>query len=198
MNKYKSVSKFLSNNQLQKKSFFKKFISQVLLCIIIFLGLLILLKYDKNNSETIYKFIYESNFSFAKVNELYDKYLGDILPFQNSAKKKVTAVFNENLSYSNLSLYKDGVNLTVSEEYLVPVVEEGIVIFSGEKEDYGNTVIIQQANGINVWYGNIKNISVNLYDYVAKGEFLGIANGSNIYLVFEKSGEYLNYKEYIS
>jgi len=40
------------------------------------------------------------------------------------------------LSYSKESVYKDGVKLTVSDNYLVPALESGIVIFIGNKEGY--------------------------------------------------------------
>lgn len=44
----------------------------------------------------------------------------------------------------------------VSNNYLVPTLESGIVVFMGEKEGYGKTIIIEQINGIDVWYSNIE------------------------------------------
>ncbi len=46
--------------------------------------------------------------------------------------------------------------------------ESGIVVYIGEKENYKQTVIVQQMNGVDVWYGNIKQANVKLYDYVEK------------------------------
>ena len=48
-----------------------------------------------------------------------------------------------------------------------------------------------------MWYGNLQNINVELYDYVEKGKLLGEAKGTNLYLVYQKDGEYVDYKEYI-
>ena len=79
---------------------------------------------------------------------------------------------------------------------MVPVIESGIVVFIGDKDDYGKTVIIEQVDGVDTWYGNVDNINVSLYDYVSKGEFLAEANNS-FYMVFQKDGKYLNYKDYI-
>ena len=97
MNEYKSVSKFLEKEKprITFKNVIKKIMLKVLVCILFLLIGLIVLKTDKNNSKVIYKFIYEENLNFAKINELYQKYLGDILPFKSSNKKNVVPVFSE-------------------------------------------------------------------------------------------------------
>ena len=91
----------------------------------------------------------------------------------------------------------DGVRLTVNDKYLVPNQLSGLVVFIGEKEGYGNTVIIQQANGIDLWYGNIEDVNVELYDYVEQGDLIGNTKDTNLYLVYKKDGEVLNYEDYI-
>lgn len=197
MQEYKSVSKYLGKqkSEFRLKDFFKKVLIKTLICILLLLIGLITLRIDKKSNQVIYKFIYETNFNFAKVNEWYQKYFGDILPFQKESEKDIP-VFDEELIYKNLSVYKEGISLEVGTDYLIPVLENGIVIFIGNKDNYGNTVIIQQTDGVNIWYGNITNVNFDLYDYVSKGEFLGSAQGDNIYLVAEKEGEYLDYKDY--
>ena len=47
-----------------------------------------------------------------------------------------------------------------------------------------------------MWYGNISNTSVKLYDYVKKGDILGEVN-DYLYLVYKKNGNILNYEDYI-
>lgn len=197
MNEYKSVSKVLGKKkqEIGLGKIFKNLLFKVLVCILILLLGLIALKIDYKSNKVIYKFIYETNFNFAKINELYQKYLGDIIPFQAKTEEEIP-VFSEDIVYKSLSIYKDGVSLTVGSDYLIPVLENGIVVFIGEKENYGNTIIIQQVDGVNVWYGNVTNVNVNLYDYVSKGEFLAASSQEDIYIVFEKEGEYLDYKNY--
>ena len=201
MNEYKSVAKYLSNKKEitpdKKRGFIKYFLIKIMSCIIILLSLLIILRYDKNNKQVLYKFIYETNFNFAYLNNLYTKYLGDILPFQAKNSSSVKSVFNEELNYKNLSIYKDGISLEVEDSYLIPVLEDGVVIFMGEKEEYGQTIIIEGQDGINIWYSNLSNINVNLYDYVKKGEFLACSSGTNFYLLFQKEGKFINYKDYL-
>ena len=106
-------------------------------------------------------------------------------------------MFNEKLDYEKANIYKDGVELTVSNNYLVPNLESGIVVFVGDKEGYGRTVIIEQINGVDVWYSNIKEKDIKLYDYVEKGKLIGEVANNKLYMVFQKEGKYLNYKEYI-
>jgi len=197
VSEYKSVNKYLKKNNNQKKPrFLVRLLSKVLVCTVILLGILITLKIDKNSNQVIYKFLYEHNINFATINNIYQKYLGDILPFQNITKKDVSQVFDEKLKYQEANIYKDGVELTVEDSYLVPILESGIVVFKGEKEGYGKTVIIEQIDGTSVWYSNIDNINVKLYDYVNKGEFLAEAK-KKLYLVFQKDGKYLDYKNYL-
>ena len=86
--------------------------------------------------------------------------------------------------------------LVVSNNYTVPVIESGIVVFIGDKEDYGKVIIIQQINGIDLLYGNIDNTSYKLYDYVKKGDILGISN-NYLYLVYKKDGKVLDYEKYL-
>ena len=113
-------------------------------------------------------------------------------------KKEINTekVFNECLKYNNSSLYLDGVKLEVDDNYLVPSLSEGMVVFIGEKDGYGKTIIIEDLDGIYNWYGNIESSSLKLYDYVEKGSLVGEVN-KYLYLVFSKGDKYLNYEKYI-
>lgn len=196
--KYKSVEKYLNKNKKNKssKSFISKLIFRVFICAIIILLGLIFLKYDKNNKQIVYKYLSNNNINFATINNWYQEHFGDIVPFQNLVKDSTELVFNESLVYKDASIYKNGVKLNVDNNYLVPIIESGIVIFIGNKDDYGQTVIIEQVDGVDTWYGNIDNVNVSLYDYVSKGEFLAEANKS-FYMVFQKEGKYLKYQDYL-
>ena len=169
----------------------KKTLNKLLLSVIMFLIGMIIVKSNSNLKETIKIKLYEESLPFQKLKSTYNKYIGKITPIETTQE-----VFNETLSYNNLTKYKDGVKLTVSENYMVPIIESGVVVFIGEKENYGNTIIVEQTNGIDVFYGNIKTNNIKLYDYVEKGELLGEAN-KELYLIFQKDGKYLDYKEYI-
>lgn len=190
-------SKFYKKKYEKKQNnFLKNFVSRVLISLIIFMVLLITIKANPKLKNKINNVLYENNISFAKFNDWYKSKFGNIIPLDNTFPKE-EQVFNEKLSYSKKSTYKDGVKLTVDSNYLVPIIESGVVVFIGEKEGYGNVVIVQQINGIDTWYGNV-DVNYKLYDYIEKGKLLGEARDQNIYLVFQKEGKTLDYKKYIS
>lgn len=174
-----------------------KYITKVLLVTVLTLLTMITLKSNTSLKTKFYKEVFTKNFSFAKVNQLYQNYFGSPIPFQDLIKKPVTTVFQESLTYQDESLYQDGVKLTVGENYLVPNRESGMVVFIGEKEGYGKTVIIQGMSGVDTWYGNLNEVNVKLYDYVGEGDLIGEVKDNILYMVFQKEGKNLNYKDYI-
>lgn len=197
------LEKIKKNIRIKNKSAsFKKipkYISKVLIVIIFTITTLIILKANPKLKGTFYNKVYESNFSFAQLNKTYEKYFGKSIPFSDvfSFLEQDKMVFNENLVYSNNEEYLDGVKLTVGKDYLIPCLQTGLVVFVGEKEGYGKTIIVEQQNGIDVWYSNLNDVSLKLYDYVTSGTYIGSNNDDFIYLVFKKEGEILDYKEYI-
>lgn len=173
------------------------YVSKVCFCIILTLIALIVMKTNSNFKDKFYKNVYETNISFARINEIYEKYAGSSIPFKDYFIEPTQPVFEETLIYKETSKYLDGVKLIVDTNYLIPCLKEGLVVFVGEKEGYGYTVIVDQLDGINVWYSNIDELAVSLYDYVDKGQLLGNCEGDYFYLVFKKDGNVLNYEEYI-
>ena len=173
------------------------FFSKFLLCIIITLIILIGSKTNDKFKSNFYKQVFETNISFAQINKIYEKYAGSSIPFKDLFMKDVKPVFKEELVYQDKSAYLEGVKLVVEKDYLVPALKEGIVIFLGEKENYGYTVIISQSDGIDVWYSNLDNSAVNLYDNIKKGELIGSTKEDVLYLVFKKDGQLLNYEDYL-
>lgn len=188
----------IRNKHSKKKKDSNKSINltKFLLVIILTLITLIAIKKDIKFKELFYKYVYEDSINFAKINEYYEKIFGSYIPFEDTTNK-VTPVFNEKLTYISSNKYLDGVKLTVENNYLVPVLQSGLVVYMGEKEGYGNTVIVQGIDGIDIWYGNVTNISISLYDYIDKKSLLGTTKNDVLYLVYKKDGEILNYEEYL-
>lgn len=191
---YRKIKKV--KKRLVLKQEIKRFINKSLMTIILLLVSLISIKEKPKLKQKIIKYIYEDSISFVKAKSIYDKYFGKILSIDKIVPQE-EKVFNEKLNYDKASVYKDGVELTVSNNYLIPNLESGIVVFIGEKEGYGRTIIIEQINGIDVWYSNVKEKDIKLYDYIEKGKLIGEVSNNKLYMVFQKDGKYLNYKEYI-
>ena len=176
--------------------YLRSLILRSLTVIVLFLILAITCKSNQNYKDIVVANLYEKNLSFTKIKNLYTKYLGGIIPL-DKVSEEITPVFSEKLEYTNDTIYHDGVKLEVIDKYLVPIIEEGLVVFIGEKENYGNVVIIEGVDGIDIWYGNMETTSVKLYDYVEKSTYLGQTKDNNLYLVYSKDGKFLNYKEYL-
>ena len=191
----KYLNKINGTNNKPKKFNYRKYINRILFLIVLFLINLIIMKKSTTYKDFIYNKVCNNNFSFAKIKEFYNKYLGGVDSL-NKVVKNTTPVFNETLTYKSKSKYLDGVKLEVSTNYLVPIIKEGLVVFLGEKEGYGNVIIIQGVDDINIWYGNMSNTSVKLYDYVEKGSLLGEVSNNTLYLVYEKDGKFLDIEEY--
>ena len=168
-------------------------ILKTLIVAAITLILLIVMKTNTRFKTMYYKYVYDTSITFTKFNSIYNKYFKDL----NLSKIKTSTktVSNEKIAYSKITKYKDGAKLSISNNYTVPVLESGIVVFIGSKDDYGKVIIIQQINGIDLLYGNIDNANYKLYDYVKKGDILGIAN-KYLYLVYKKDGKVLDYGKY--
>ena len=182
--------KNISNNRNNLRKVIRNTITKVLLTIIITLILLISFKTNNDFKRLFNKYVYNTSLPFTDFKELYDKY------FLGKDENEVVQTFVEKITYYDKSLYEDGVKLTVGDNYLVPAIDSGIVVFIGDKDKYGKTIIVQQVNGVDVFYGNVNN-NVNMYDYVEKGSLIGEAIDTNIYLAFQKEGKFVSYKDYL-
>lgn len=179
----------------KKESRFSKFLSKFLVFIIIVLSFLIAFKKNTELKDYIYKKVFESNIGFVKINEIYKKYFGSSVPLKDNTKTQLVSA--EKLEYESIEDYKEGAKLIVKDNYLIPSLDSGLVIFVGDKEDFGKTIIIQRPDNIEVWYSNLENTNVKLYDYVKKGSNLGQVKEKTLYISFYKDGKSIDYKKYI-
>ncbi len=170
-----------------------KYINKVLFVCLLTVITLIVLKSNSSLKTPFYKYIYEENISFADINKWYKKYFGNQIPF---IKEKQKMVMNEKITYKNLEKYQDGVKLEVTNNYPVSALKEGMVVFVGEKEGYGKTVIISGTDGIDIWYGNI-NSNVKIYDYINQYSLIGESVDNKLYIVIKKGDQILKYEDYI-
>ena len=179
-------------NNKNSKKYVTNLLTRSLITIILVFGVLIMVNFDKDFKSDLEKYLFKTNYNFSSINKLYNNYFADFL----KTSKDSVAVFEEKEKTEDYKKYKDGVAKQIGKNEEIKLLNGGIVVFIGEKEGYGNTVIVQQSNGTDAWYGNIKKVDVKLYDYLEKGETLGKAS-EKLYLVFQKDGEYLDYKENI-
>ncbi len=173
------------------------YFSKILISIIFLLLSIIYIKISPDNHDNYENIFFKDSLSFAAINTWYQKYFGSIVPLTDVTEKNTEQVFNETLSYETMENYLDGKLLTVTNNYMVPTLESGVVVYLGSKDSYGNTCIIQGTDGVDIWYGNINTDNLNLYDYVKKGTFIGPTNSTNLYLVFMKDNNFISYEDYL-
>lgn len=197
MDEYKSINKLLKKEVKVKKNKFISFINLSLFLLLIFVVNLVLCKTNSSYKDFIYKYVYSNNLSFSKYEELIDKYLGEIIP-DNNKNKDTSFVFNEKLNYNSLEEIENGVIINIDKNQTINAFESGVVVFNGEKDGYGNTLIIEQIDGCEAWYIGLDTSNINIYDYIEKNTIIGESLSDNFTMYFKNDGEVVDYKKYIS
>lgn len=180
-----------------KKNTVATIFTKILLSIIFVLVSVIYINSSDKNLLKYKNTVFKKTLSFNKINDFYHKYIGDVLFMKKNNENKIKTVFNEELTYKKKTKYKDGYKLEVDSSYLAPALQSGVVIFSGNKKDYNKCIIVQGKDGVDIWYCNLNNTSLKLYDYIEKKSLIGEANNKYIYIVLQKDNKYLDLDEYL-
>ena len=167
-----------------------------LIVVLLFLSSMIFIRQNDKNKKIFREKVYNNSLSFAKIYNLYSKYLGDALPFKDTIKDDTKKVSNEKITYSSIKKEGDDYLLAVPSNYTLQSIKSGIVIEVKKDDKYKNIVKIQDKSGVNITYKNLNEVEVKLYDYVEKGEILGSVS-NKLYIKFEKDGKYLSYEKYL-
>lgn len=195
LNKFKNKKKSFNKVKISiSKKNINKLITKFMIAIIFFLISIIFTNYSDKNLLLYKEYVFTESLPFTKIKGWYEDLFGEVLPTQDNSQ----TVFNGNLVYKDISEYYDGEKLLVSKNTLVNNITSGVVVFSGEKDNYGNTVIIQGIDGVDIWYGNLENVSVSLYDYIESNTVIGETKDEYLYLVIKKDNDFIKYEDYQS
>lgn len=160
----------------KKNNIISSILSKLFTVIIFTMIVIILCNCNKTFKNFIINDVLNNSMNFSYTNKIIDKFT-DI--FKNN---KTQVVFKEE---NKSEIYKDGIKYYSSNNSDVLLKDSGIVTYIGNKEGYGNTIIIQQSNGYYAWYGNVKE-SIKLYDYIESGEKIGTTVENYYYYVLYK------------
>ena len=188
MEDYLDAFKKKKNKQVNIKPIVTKF----LLAIIFFLISIIYANMSDKNLLLYKEQVLTESLPFTKIKTWYEDLFGEVLPKNESTQM----VMDNRLVYKAIEDYKDGEVLTLSSNTLINNLTSGVVVFIGQKDGYGNVVIIQGVDGVDIWYGNITNVSVKLYDYIETNTLIGEIQDDKLYLVIKKDNEYIKYEDY--
>lgn len=185
-----TLEEYRKKNKKKNKKYLSNLLTRILIVIIIIFVLLIFVNFNPDLKNKIKNTLFKTDYNFSYLNKVYNKYFADVFDKVND---KDVAVVSKN-STKKQEKYKDGVKVYLDNTSEIKLLHSGIVVYIGNKKNYGKTIIIQQSNGIDAWYGNIDTTKVKLYDYVEKDKT--IATGDKYYyLVYEKDGKKLDYNE---
>ena len=171
-------------------------ISEVMISVILLLVGLIVTRNTTWKNE-VYKYIYQDNISFKQLEAAYEKYFGKLLPTKEEEKDKDEVVVAEKMEYEKQEEIENGVRLIVKKDSVITAVESGLVIFVGEKEGYGTTLVLEQVDGVEAWYVGVDTKDLKIYDYVEKASIIGTSKEEKVDFYFKKNGEVIDYKNYV-
>lgn len=197
------IENYLNNkktkkNNIKLQSCLSNLLSKFLLSIIFLMLSVILIKSNNNIRKFYQEDILTKQINFTKFNNLYTKYFGNILPDYTVPNVPTEVASNTSFDYNSGTPYLNGVKLTTTTNYPVPIITSGIIVFIGEKDQLGPTCIIQGVDGVDIWYSHIDTSSLNLYDYVTEGKILAPTEDDYFYLTIDSNGNYLTYDTYKS
>ncbi|MEH7074201.1 M23 family metallopeptidase [Neobacillus drentensis] len=171
----------------KKEVFFFKILSSILL----FLVIAILFRNHSAALEPTRDVVtrtMDKDFKFATVSNWYESKFGKplaLLPFSDKNQKEKKTVAEKEFSVpamgkilENFEKNGQGIMIETGKGASVQTINDGIVTFAGVKEELGKTVIVQHSDSTETWYGNLDEISVNLYEYVEKRKVVGTVSGS--------------------
>lgn len=168
-----------------------KFFTKVLICLIILLISLIGVRQSETIRDFYKKYVYEDSFKFMDFKKLYNKYFGKF------EKNEDQMVIGNTSLFSNPTTYLNGESFSVPSQSAIENISGGIVVFTGQKDGYNNTVIVQTSDGYDIWYGNLSTVGVNIYDYIEANTIIGTSN-ENLYLLITKDSKYYTYNNYLN
>lgn len=175
---------------LVKDKYLNNLFIRTIISIILLVAISCLLKFNYAY-DFLYKVVNDTKVDYYYINSKTKSLIGNILG------KKEQFVSSNKLIYKSIEPYENGYKLTTEPNYVINSIKPGVVIFIGNKENLGQTVIVESSSGVCYWYSNIEYISVNLYDYIDEKKIIGSTIDDHLILTISKDNEFLDYEEYI-
>ncbi len=201
-NRIKNKRNSLVFNNKKKKSnpnqskYISQLFTRTLLSVILVLAFAIYINISDENLIRFNHSFFKENLKFTEINNLYAKYFGDILPDKVA---KTTPVFDSKETLTDkITPYLDHSYLLTLSTNAFNYLESGIIVFIGEKENLGKTVIVQGIDGTDIWYSNLENFNGTIYDYVEKNTIIGQFKENKPILTFIEDGKNIGYENYLS
>lgn len=159
------------------------FLFRTLLSAVIVLCLAIVLKSNSPLGQEVKSGltkIYNKEFQFAALQKWYEDRFGTPIAFLPQLNKKNNTIDKENYAVpasgkvlQNFKMDGQGVLIQTESNQKVTAIDKGIVLFVGKKDQLGETVIVQHADGSESWYGKLGSANVKEMDRVDNTKVIG-------------------------
>ncbi len=179
---------------VKKENKAHKYMSRILICIIILLLSLIGTSLSSKVKNFYKEYIFDDSFEFMKFKNFFSKISGTE---KEEEKENTSLVMSSFISYESKEKYLNGERYEGVKENFINALVGGIVTFVGDKDEYSKTIIIQGSNGYDIWYFLLDDVDVNIYDYVKADTIIGSIN-NEFGLLISKDGKYYTYEEYLN
>lgn len=190
-----SKTNTISRNKDRIHPLFSKevFFIKLFLAIVLFLSVAILYKQPNDRFVSARDFVtytFENDFKFATVAAWYERQFGKplaLLP-ENLPNEETESVSQASYDYAvpvtgkvvePFDLEKKGIMIETGSDAEIECIQDGFVVFVGQRDNLNNTVIVQHNDGSESWYGNLQDVDVALYDYIKSGHKIGKAIKDN-------------------
>lgn len=188
--------------------FFLKTMASVLLAV----GVAVMFQSNTTMSQQVQSLVkrtMEREFQFAQVSKWYEERFGAPLTFLNKEDKSTDnqseyAIPASGKVLENFQTNGQGILVETAADAEVEAIDEGRVVFVGDKDQLGKSVVIQHADGSESWYGKLKDISISIYQTVKKGETIAkVSNeesgdAGTYYLAIKKDDTFIDPSQVIS
>lgn len=181
--------------EVKKESKAHRYMSRILICIIILLISLIGISISDKVKSFYKEYIFNDSFEFMKFKNFFSKIAGE--EEDDTQEDNASLVMGSFIDYEKKEKLLNGEKYIGVKENFLNSLEGGIVTFIGEKEGYGKTIIIQGSNGFDIWYFLLDEISVNMYDYIKASSIIAGID-EEFGLVITKDNKYYTYEEYLN
>lgn len=119
--------------------------------------------------------------------------------FQSPVNGYFTSLFGDRIDpFHNGIAFHDGLDIMAKHGTPIRPVRDGIVIFSGWRDGYGKSIMVQHYDGYTTLYAHCSKLFAKVGDWVTKEKIIGNigstgrSTGPHLHLVFMRHGEIIN------
>ena len=104
-----------------------------------------------------------------KINQHYSNFIPNNLP--------VKGIVTKGISYKKNKEH-NGIDIAATLNSSIEPAQEGLVVFAGDLDNYGKTIIISHPNNYFTLYSHLSALKVKQRDYVKIGQKIGLVGQS--------------------